>query len=106
MLPDFVNPLFLNAVNFLIVKDNLVINPNFELLSSREIQNMSDMLSLMVLELIAAFLHSRNLETLYRINKLTSLNSFQVEPNQMANCNRLKRTVASGPSGCPRRTLS
>ena len=53
MLPDIGTLSFVNADNVLIGKDNLVINTIFELLSSRAIQNISDMLSLVVLEFSA-----------------------------------------------------
>ena len=42
--PDFATLPNLNAVKFLAKRDNLVINPIIRLLSSRAIQNISDML--------------------------------------------------------------
>jgi len=53
VLPDIGTLSFVNADNVLTGKDNLVINTIFELLSSRAIQNISDMLSLVVLEFSA-----------------------------------------------------
>jgi len=44
VLPDFVTPLLLNAFNFLSDRDKFVINLIFELLSSRAIQIIPDML--------------------------------------------------------------
>jgi len=38
VLPDFPNVFLLNAINFLIGRDNFLINPIIELLSSRAIQ--------------------------------------------------------------------
>jgi len=43
-LPYFATPSFVNAVHFSTGKDNLTVNPIFELLSSRAIQNISDMI--------------------------------------------------------------
>jgi len=42
--PDFATLFPLNVVNFLTGRDNLMINPIFELLSSRSFQNISNMI--------------------------------------------------------------
>ena len=44
MLPNFMTPLLLNAVNFVIFRDNLMISPIFGLFSSRAIQNIPNLL--------------------------------------------------------------
>jgi len=44
IMPDFANLFLLNATNFLNFRDNLMINPIFELLSSRAIQNIPNMI--------------------------------------------------------------
>jgi len=44
VLSDSETPSNLNACNFLTVKDNKMFNPIFGMLSSRAIQNISDML--------------------------------------------------------------
>ena len=44
VLPDSATPSNLNASNFLIGKDNMMLNPIFGMLSSRAIQNISEML--------------------------------------------------------------
>jgi len=44
LLSDSATPLNLNASYFLTVKDNIMFNPIFGMLSSRAIQNIPDML--------------------------------------------------------------
>ena len=44
VLSDSATPSNLNASNFLTVKDNIMFNPIFGMLSSRAIQNIPDML--------------------------------------------------------------
>jgi len=54
VLSDFAIPPNVNVSNFLTVKDNIMFNPIFGMLSSRAIQNITRhaRLSLMVIELI------------------------------------------------------
>ena len=44
VLSDSATPSNLNASNFLTVKDNIMLNPIFGMLSSRAIQNITNML--------------------------------------------------------------
>jgi len=44
VLSDSATPSNLNASNILTVKDNIMLNPVFGMLSSRAIQNIPDML--------------------------------------------------------------
>jgi len=46
LLPNSTSPLLLNAVNFVILRDNLMINPIFGLLSSKVILSMSNLVDI------------------------------------------------------------